>query len=59
MESSLWLLYGFVVICIVLHPVFSQTTLKCTEQKGPCACNTDQGWINLEPLDSRDKSNPK
>ena len=31
----------------------------CIDPQGTCACNTDQGMINLAPLDSKDPANPK
>ena len=53
----------WLVSVLVVFNVFglnvAQTPKPCTEQKGPCACNTDDGWINLEALDTKDKNNPK
>ena len=55
MSATKFPVYGLLAVFILL-PVFSETVI---EQKGPCACKTDQGWINLEPLDSKDAYNPK
>ena len=45
------------LLCVYLPASHSQQ-VTCTEQRGNCACNTAQGWVNLEGLDTKDSSRP-
>ena len=44
------ILSGFLFLVIVAPQVFS---LHCLTYDGPCKCTTEQGLIDLSPLDSK------